>query len=72
MTGANIERLSEELGVPESTLKDVANYWDAVIERIHHTPWYTADRPPPGMDRDTWEARGAMLDAIVYRKTMKK
>ena len=72
VTGANIERLSEELGVSESTLKDVANYWDAVIETIHHTPWYTSDRPPSGMDRDTWEARGAMLDAIVYRKTMKK
>lgn len=72
VTGANIERLSEELDVSASVLKNVANYWDAVIETVHRTPWYTTNRPPPGMERNTWEARGAMLDAIVYRKPIRK
>lgn len=68
VTGANIERLSIALGVSAKNLKNIANYWDDVIETTHHTPWYTSDRPPPGIEQDTWEVRGAMLDAIVYRK----
>ena len=72
VTGANIEGLSEELGVKADKLKKVENYWEVVIENIHLTPWYNEDRPPPGEDRDTWEARAAMLDAIVYRKPTKK
>lgn len=71
VTEANIERLSEELAVSKHRLRKLGNYWDDVIETIQRAPWYTEKLPPPGNDRDTYNARAAMLDAIVYRKPQK-
>ncbi|WP_435492175.1 phospholipase D-like domain-containing protein [Variovorax sp. ZT4R33] len=68
VTSANLDKLAEQLGVPKKTLNSPEDYWDAVVETILLTPWWNEDRPPDPTDAKTWDARAAMLDAIVYVK----
>jgi HKD family nuclease len=45
-------------------------YWDSIIERIRREArWWNAPAPPPGVERDVWEARAAFLDSIYYDRS---
>lgn len=45
-------------------------YWDSIIERIRNEArWWDAPAPPPGVERDVWEARAAFLDSIYYDRS---
>lgn len=69
VTEANRGRLAELLNVPRNALTSASDYWDVVIKTILLTPWWTSDRPANDIDARTWDARAAMLDALVYEKT---
>lgn len=68
VTSANRMRLAEFLNIDKSSLNDPAMYWDRVIESIRLTPWWTSSPPSDPVDKETWDCRAAMLDAIVYAK----
>jgi hypothetical protein len=45
-------------------------YWDSIIDRIRkEARWWNAPAPPPGVERDVWEARAAFLDSIYYDRS---
>ncbi len=69
ITSTNIERLSEQLGMPKEGLGVAKDYWDKVIATILLTPWWNAECPVAPEQSKIWRARSAMLDAIVYAGT---
>lgn len=56
--------LSKALAFAPTTI-NLDNYWDRIIEPIQQAPWYNEPRPV-GPNRELWDARVAMLDAIYY------
>ncbi len=46
--------------------KGYEQYWDSIIERIKEARWWNTPAPPPGVERDVWEARAAFLDSMCY------
>lgn len=64
VNGENRRGIAEALAFAPTTL-NLDNYWERVIEPIRQAPWYTAPRPTD-RNRELWDARVAMLDAIYY------
>ena len=64
VNGGNRTNLAEALAFAPSTIS-LQNYWERIIVPIQQAPWFTASRPA-GRDRELWDARVAMLDAIYY------
>ncbi|WP_156922480.1 restriction endonuclease PLD domain-containing protein [Azorhizobium doebereinerae] len=64
VNGENRRGIAEALAFAPTTL-NLENYWERVIEPIRQAPWYTTPRPTD-RNRDLWDARVAMLDAIYY------
>ncbi|MBS7698967.1 phospholipase D family protein [Chelatococcus sp. YT9] len=64
VNGENRTGIAAALAFAPSTLK-LDNYWERVIEPIRQAPWYTTPRPT-NRNRELWDARVAMLDAIYY------
>lgn len=60
----NKPALAEALAFAPTTI-NLDNYWERIIEPIQQAPWYTEPRPA-GRNRELWDARVAMLDAIYY------
>lgn len=63
---ANLKKLAKDVGMSNSTQLDYERYWEEVIERIMHAPWWNSAPPKSGKDLKAWKARAAMLDAIFY------
>lgn len=70
ITSANKTRLAAILNIDRIRLNDPAMYWETVIEAIRLTPWWTSAPPSDPFDKETWDCRAAMLDAIVYAKPL--
>lgn len=66
----NEKKLSEDIGIARSL--DYERYWEEVIERLMHSPWWQSPEPSDPLERDAWHARAAMLDAIFYEEKTKK
>jgi len=64
VNGENRNGIAAALAFAPSTL-ELDNYWERVIEPIRQAPWYTTPRPT-NRNRELWDARVAMLDAIYY------
>jgi len=62
---ANVRGICGYLGAAFSTI-NLDNYWDNIIEQVRLTPWYRADMPKRPQEKQIWEGRTAMLDAIYY------
>jgi hypothetical protein len=60
----NKPALAKALAFAPTTI-NLDNYWDRIIEPIQQAPWYNEPRPV-GPNRELWDARVAMLDAIYY------
>lgn len=60
----NKPALAKALAFAPTTI-NLDNYWERIIEPIQQAPWYNEPRPA-GPNRDLWDARVAMLDAIYY------
>jgi hypothetical protein len=61
----NQKRLCAAFGI--SRTMNYHKYWDSIVERIRkEARWWNAPAPPPGVERDVWEARAAFLDSIYY------
>lgn len=56
--------VSDAMGFAPSTL-DLENYWERVVETVRLSDWYNAPRPA-NKNREIWDNRVAMLDAIYY------
>lgn len=63
--GPNVAAASEAMGFAKSTV-NLENYWDRVVQTIRLSDWYNAPQPS-SRDREIWNFRAAMLDAILYR-----
>ena len=60
----NKPALAKALAFAPTTIS-LDNYWDRIIEPIQQAPWYNEPRSV-GPNRELWDARVAMLDAIYY------
>ncbi|SMQ85910.1 HKD family nuclease [Devosia lucknowensis] len=65
VNGENRKGIAKALKFAPTTL-DLENYWERVIEPIRQAPWFTTPRPSDRNNRDLWDTRVAMLDAIYY------
>lgn len=64
--GANLKKLSEDVGIRRSDKLDYERYWDEVVLRLMDSPWWKSEPPEAEPDLQAWHARAAMLDAIFY------
>ena len=63
---ANLESLAKDIGRRNKTTLTYDQYWDEVNELITNAPWWKSPQPKSGSERQAWNARAAMLDAIFY------
>lgn len=61
----NRDGIASAFGVPASSLKTFAGYWDA-MQRIWSCPWWKAPEPKGAPARRIWKARVALLDSLYY------
>lgn len=48
-----------------SPSRDAETYWE-LIERVRGSNWWKSPPPAAGEERDAWQARAALLDALFY------
>jgi len=62
----NVHGLAAALGFGPTTLT-LDNYWERVTAPIMLSPWWQARAPIRGQERQIWDGRAALLDAVFYR-----
>jgi len=62
---ANRQNLSAAFGIKIKN-HDYNDYWDWVVEPICQSKWWTSRRPRVPLEREVWDGRSALLDAIFY------
>ena len=60
----NRAELCRDFGIPANVNFDT--YWVNIIARILDSVWWSAPRPIDPIERQAWEGRAAMIDAIFY------
>lgn len=68
----NLKKLAQDVGIKSRNQLGYERYWDEVVERIMQSPWWQSPEPSSPLERDAWNARAAMLDAIFYEEKAKK
>jgi HKD family nuclease len=63
----NKKLLASNFGIKTSGL-NYESYWDEIIERILDSPWWLEPEPRSENERQAWNGRAAMLDAIFYEQ----
>jgi len=66
--GPNKKGVCGYLGAPY-TSTNLDNYWENIIEQVRLTPWFLQEVPNKKLERQIWECRTALLDAIYYDPT---
>jgi hypothetical protein len=56
--------IAKALAFAPTTLS-LNNYWERIVEPLRASLWYN-ETEPSSRDRELWEYRAAMLDAIYY------
>jgi HKD family nuclease len=68
--GKNMEQLCKDIGIDIKLLKNkqdlYKNYWTEVTLRLMNSPWWQSPEPSDKNEKDLWNYRAAMLDAILY------
>lgn len=64
ISSTNISAAAKHMDFPKTKLT-LDRYWGSVVEVIRASEWYNVDKPNND-DRQIWECRAAMLDAIYY------
>lgn len=62
----NVHGLGAALGFGPTTLT-LDNYWERVTDPIMLSQWWQARAPIRGQERQIWDGRAALLDAVFYR-----
>lgn len=67
VTGENKNTLYDDFGI----IKDIKSheyerYWDEIIQRIHKSEWFNTNEPNDVLEKNIWNKRVAMLDAVFY------
>ena len=65
LDSTNKNRFCSDFGITMSSLS-LDNYWDEVVERIQECVWWREEQPIDAIERNAWNARAALLDAIYY------
>ncbi|MCD9465757.1 MULTISPECIES: restriction endonuclease PLD domain-containing protein [Photobacterium] len=60
----NRNKLCKDFGIPANV--NFETYWPNIIARILDSVWWSAPRPTDIKERQVWEGRAAMIDAIFY------
>ncbi|WP_426057303.1 hypothetical protein [Janthinobacterium sp. PSPC2-1] len=68
----NLKRLAQDVGIVRADKLDYERYWEEVVERLRQSPWWQSPEPSNALEREAWNARAAMLDAIFYEEKAKK
>jgi HKD family nuclease len=68
----NRRKLAQDVGIVSPGRLDYARYWEEVVERLMQSPWWQSPEPTDPLEREAWNARAAMLDAIFYEEKAKK
>ena len=63
----NREPLAKDIGIPVRRIT-LDSYWEVVVKRLIQTPWRDAKEPSVPEERQAWQGRVALLDAIYYTK----
>jgi len=69
--GPNVRGVSAAFGAPYTTVK-LHTYWELVIAQIRLSPWYMSEEPHDEEEREIWQGRVALLDAIYYDPNYRK
>ena len=64
LNSKNRNRLKNDFKI--SSVINLNNYWEEVIERIMDSNWWDSPKPSNLSDISIWNARAAFLDAIYY------
>lgn len=72
INNASENRLAAEFGggikaIRETWRTNWKTYWPLIVQRVKTAPWWVANEPSGGTEREVWNARAAMGDCI-YRK----
>lgn len=62
VNSANRTRVREVFGKSPTTI----NSYLALVHRIHEFPWARSESPADPAEREVWEARVGLLDALLY------
>lgn len=68
----NKRKLAEDVGIVRADQLDYERYWEEVVVRLMQSPWWQSPKPSDPLEREAWNARAAMLDAIFYEEKAKK
>lgn len=68
----NLKKLAQDVGIGSPGQLDYDRYWEEVVARLMQSPWWQCPEPSNPLERDAWNARAAMLDAIFYEEKAKK
>lgn len=67
VTGENKNPLYEDFGIAKDIKShEYERYWDEIIQRIHKSEWFNIKQPSDVVEKNLWDKRVAMLDAIFY------
>nr|WP_256255045.1 restriction endonuclease PLD domain-containing protein [Photobacterium damselae] len=61
----NRNELCKDFGIPSTV--NFETYWPHIIARILDSVWWSAPRPTDIIERQVWDGRAAMIDAIFYK-----
>lgn len=67
----NKTKLAKDVGVIRADRLDYDRYWEEVVLRLKQSPWWQSPEPSDPVEKETWHARAAMLDAIFYEEKAK-
>ena len=68
----NLKKLAQDVGFVKPGQLDYERYWEEVVERLMQSPWWQSPEPTKLLEREAWNARAAMLDAIFYEEKATK
>jgi HKD family nuclease len=69
--GPNVRGVSAAFGAPYTTVK-LDTYWDLIVAQVRISPWYMSEEPHDETEREIWQGRVALLDAIYYDPGFRK
>lgn len=64
----SFEGLQAKFGLIVANDDFKAEGYVALLEKIHSQPWFQSPEPEDPTERGLWQARGALIDVLVYRE----
>ena len=64
----SFEGLQDLYGLKGTNLDFSASNYIKLLQQIHSTGWYRSPEPQDAFEREVWQARASLVDALVYRE----